>query len=311
METLDALSEFLKEHFHSEADGSTYEKISGYIANAINEGAVRRDMFGLNPVLLGLQTAKIIVEEIGLGRDAVFAVLLYSVVNNCRPDYAEIEKDFGPQVLKIIQGLQKVHELYEITPAIKTENFRNLLLTFAEDMRVVLIMIADRVNVMRQIRDTSNIEAQHKAAEEASYLYAPIAHKLGLYKLKSELEDLSLKYLEHDTYYMIKDNLNSTKKARDAYIQSFISPVERELEKFGLKFHVKGRTKSIHSIWQKMKKQQCGFDGIYDLFAIRIILDSPLEKEKMECWQAFSIVTNMYQSNPKRMRDWLSVPKNN
>ena len=165
---------------------------------------------------------------------------------------------------------------------------------------------------MRQIRDTDNEEARHRISEEASYLYAPLAHKLGLYKLKSELEDLSLKYLEHDAYYLIKEKLNATKKSRDAYIERFIGPIQQRLEEAGLKFHMKGRTKSIHSIWQKMKKQKCGFEGIYDLFAIRIIIDSPqLEKEKMLCWQAYSIVTDMYQPNPKRLRDWLSVPKSN
>jgi guanosine-3',5'-bis(diphosphate) 3'-diphosphatase len=148
-------------------------------------------------------------------------------------------------------------------------------------------------------------------SEEASYLYAPLAHKLGLYKLKSELEDLSLKYLEHDAYYAIKDSLNATKAARDAYIKSFIDPIEAKLKAAGLSFHMKGRTKSIHSIWQKMKKQHCKFEGIYDLFAIRIILDAPLEKEKMQCWQVYSIITDMYQPNPKRLRDWLSVPKSN
>ena len=172
-------------------------------------------------------------------------------------------------------------------------------------------MIADRVNIMRQIRDTDAVEAKLKVSEEASYLYAPLAHKLGLYKLKSELEDLSLKYLEHDAYYAIKDALNATKSSRDAYIKRFIDPIEAKLKAAGLSFHMKGRTKSIHSIWQKMKKQHCKFEGIYDLFAIRIILDAPLEKEKMQCWQVYSIITDMYQPNPKRLRDWLSVPKSN
>ena len=176
---------------------------------------------------------------------------------------------------------------------------------------MVLIMIADRVNLMRQIRDTQNTEAKTRAAEEASYLYAPLAHKLGLYKLKSELEDLSLKYLEHDAYYMIKENLNATKRSRDAYIEKFIAPLGEKLAGMGIKCHIKGRTKSIHSIWQKMKKQKCGFNGIYDLFAIRIIIDSPLSEEKMQCWQAYSLITDMYQPNPKRLRDWLSVPKSN
>ena len=148
-------------------------------------------------------------------------------------------------------------------------------------------------------------------SEEASYLYAPLAHKLGLYKLKSELEDLSLKYLEHDAYYHIKEKLNATKKSRDAYIERFIGPINERLTAAGLKYHMKGRTKSIHSIWQKMKKQKCAFEGVYDLFAIRIIIDCPIEKEKMQCWQVYSIITDMYQPNPKRLRDWLSVPKSN
>ena len=191
------------------------------------------------------------------------------------------------------------------------ENFRNLLLSFAEDMRVILIIIADRVNLMRQIKETPNIEARTQVANEAAYLYAPLAHKLGLYKLKSELEDLSLKYTEHDVYYHIKDKLNETKASRDKYIAAFIEPIQHKLEEAGLKFHMKGRTKSIHSIYQKMKKQKCPFEGVYDLFAIRIILDSPVDKEKQECWQVYSIVTDMYMPNPKRLRDWLSVPKSN
>jgi GTP pyrophosphokinase len=166
---------------------------------------------------------------------------------------------------------------------------------------------------MRQIRDVSSSVNREKMeiSQEAAYLYAPLAHKLGLYKLKSELEDLSLKYPEHDAYYHIKEKLSATKQSRDAYIQRFIQPVSQRLTEAGLKFHIKGRTKSIHSIWQKMKKQKCAFEGVYDLFAIRIIIDTPLEKEKMHCWQAFAIVTSMYQPNPKRLRDWLSVPKTN
>ena len=172
-------------------------------------------------------------------------------------------------------------------------------------------MIADRVNLMRQIKDPENEEARQQVSNEAAYLYAPLAHKLGLYKLKSELEDLSLKYTEHDVYYHIKDKLNATKASRDKYIAAFIEPIQKKLEQAGLKFHMKGRTKSIHSIYQKMKKQKCPFEGVYDLFAIRIIIDSPIEKEKQECWQVYSIVTDMYMPNPKRLRDWLSVPKSN
>ena len=178
-------------------------------------------------------------------------------------------------------------------------------------MRVILIMIADRVNLMRQIKDSPNDEARQQVSTEAAYLYAPLAHKLGLYKLKSELEDLSLKYTEKEIYYHIKEKLNETKASRDRYIAAFIQPIQKKLEEVGLKFHMKGRTKSIHSIYQKMKKQKCPFEGVYDLFAIRIILDSEFEKEKQECWQVFSIVSDMYMPNPKRLRDWLSVPKSN
>ncbi len=270
-----------------------------------------RDVFGLNPVLQAFQTARLIVEETGLKRDAVLAVLLNPCVECGIITLEETEQEFGTAVFRILHGLQRIKELYQKNPVIETENFRNLLLSFAEDMRVILIMIADRVNLMRQIRDTENTELQHKVSREAIYLYAPLAHKLGLYKLKSELEDLSLKYLEHDAYYHIKDKLNETKAKRDAYIADFIQPVKEKLQEAGLDFHIKGRTKSIHSIWQKMKKQQCDFEGVYDLFAIRIILDSPPDKEKMLCWQVYSIVTDMYQPNPKRLRDWLSVPKSN
>ena len=286
-------------------------KMASLIKASLKEGKLRRDVFGLNPLLLGFQTAELAVQEIGLKRDAVIATLLYGSVINGHVSNEQTGAMFGESVQMIIRGLVRIHELYSKSPVIESENFRNLLLSFAEDMRVILIMIADRVNLMRQIRDTENEEAKREVSQEASYLYAPLAHKLGLYKLKSELEDLSLKYLEHDAYYMIKDKLNATKLSRDAYIERFITPIQQKLESAGLKFHMKGRTKSIHSIWQKMKKQKCDFEGIFDLFAIRIILDSPLSKEKMQCWQVYSIVTDMYQPNPKRLRDWLSVPKSN
>ena len=277
----------------------------------ISDNKIKRDVFGLNPILLSFQTAELELAEIGMKRECVLAILLYNSIINGILTLEEVEKKFGHSVAQIIHGLVRIHELYQRTPIIESENFRNLLLSFAEDMRVILIMITDRVNLMRQIRDTPNKEAQSRVAEEASYLYAPLAHNLGLYKLKSELEDLSLKYLEHDAYYMIKDKLNATKRSRDAYIEKFIQPIDDKLKQMGIKCHIKGRTKSIHSIWQKMKKQQCGFEGIYDLFAIRIIIDSPIDQEKMLCWQTYSLITDMYQPNPKRLRDWLSVPKSN
>lgn len=287
------------------------EKIGSLLKKSVESGLSTKDVFGLNPLICALQTTEIAVDEIGLKRDSVIAILLYQSVLNGYLKIEDIKNDFGDTVAQIIHGLVKINELYSKNPVIESENFRNLLLSFAEDMRVILIMIADRVNLMRQIRDTENIEAKRDVSEEAAYLYAPLAHKLGLYHLKSELEDLSLKYLEHDAYYLIKEKLNATKKARDKYIESFIKPIETKLKEAGLVFHMKGRTKSIHSIWQKMNKQKCNFEGIYDLFAIRIIIDSPFEKEKMHCWQAYSIITDMYQPNPKRLRDWLSVPKSN
>ena len=307
----EALTKEIHEMLNDTLSGTDVERLRTHIHSEIEARHIERDRFGLNPVLKALMTAKVAVGDIGLRRDSLLAIMLYESVLRGHYDTTLARKDFGEGVATILQGLVRVQELYSKTPVVESENFRNLLLSFAEDMRVVLIMIADRVCLMRQIRDTPNKEAQHEVAEEASYFYAPLAHKLGLYQLKSELEDLSLKYLEHDAYYLIKEKLNATKRSRDAYIERFIGPVSKHLTEAGLKFHIKGRTKSIHSIWQKMKKQKCGVDGIYDLFAIRIILDSPLEKEKMQCWQAYSIVTDMYQPNPKRLRDWISVPKSN
>ena len=260
---------------------------------------------------MAAQTAEILSEEIGLKGDATEAVLLIPDIEAGNITIEEVEKSHGEPVARILHGLERIRQLYDKNPTVESENFRNLLLSLAEDMRVILIMIANRVNLMRQIRDTENLEAKLEVSQEAAYLYAPLAHKLGLYKLKSELEDLSLKYMEHDAYYHIREKLSATKAARDAYIDQFIKPVEEKVKAAGIKCHIKGRTKSIHSIWQKMKKQKCPFEGVYDLFAIRIIIDCPQEQEKMQCWQAYSIVTDMYQPNPKRLRDWLSVPKSN
>lgn len=304
---LDELKEKTRGYLHPDDQ----LKLRQQIMHALENNEVERDIFGLNPILNALKTALIANDEIGLKRDGIIAIMLYGSLLGKSENLDAIRKEYGEGVARIIYGINKVQSLYDKTPTIGSENFRNLLLSFAEDMRVILIMIASRVNLMRQIKNNKNAEAVRKTAEEANYLYAPLAHKLGLYKLKSELEDLSLKYLEHDAYYHIKDKLNETKSSRDAYIKQFIIPIKQKLEAQGLKFHMKGRTKSIHSIWQKMKKQKCPFEGVYDLFAIRIIIDSAPEKEKIECWQAYSIITDMYQPNPKRLRDWLSVPKSN
>lgn len=287
------------------------QRIQQVQQQAIQQQALQRGTFDLNPILFDLQTAIICVQEIGLNRASIISILLQDSVAHGTLPLQSIPDTFGTDVQHIIQGLIKVNELYDKNPSIETENFRDLLLSFAEDMRVIFIIIADRVNLMRQIKERGTEQERKRVATEASYLYAPLAHKLGLYLIKSELEDLSLKYLEHDAYYHIKDKLNETKRSRDLYIQHFIQPIQEKLTAAGLHFHVKGRTKSIHSIWQKMKKQKCPFEGVYDLFAIRVILDSPLEREKADCWQVYSIVTDMYKPNPKRLRDWLSVPKTN
>ncbi len=287
------------------------KKVKNQLIASIQSNRIRRDIFGLNPVIKDMQTAVIVAEEIGMRRASIIGVMLHDSVYYGVCTVEEVRQVYGEDVAGIIRGLIRVHELYTKSPTIESENFRNLLLSFAEDMRVILIMIADRVNIMRQIKGSENDEARRQVSAEAAYLYAPLAHKLGLYKLKSELEDLSLKYTEKEVYYHIKEKLNATKATRDRYIAAFIAPVRKKLEEAGLKFHIKGRTKSIHSIYQKMKKQKCPFEGVYDLFAIRVILDSAPDKEKLECWQAYSIVTDMYQPNPKRLRDWLSVPKSN
>ena len=286
-------------------------KVKEILEEAVKDGALQRGSFDLNPILFDLQTAIICAEEIGLNRASIISILLQDSVSRGSYPIERVGTEFGNDVEHIIRGLIKVNELYDKNPSIETENFRDLLLSFAEDMRVIFIIIADRVNLMRQIKERGTEQERKRVATEASYLYAPLAHKLGLYLIKSELEDLSLKYLEHDAYYHIKDKLNETKRSRDLYIQHFIQPIQEKLTAAGLHFHVKGRTKSIHSIWQKMKKQKCPFEGVYDLFAIRVILDSPLEREKADCWQVYSIVTDMYKPNPKRLRDWLSVPKTN
>ena len=289
------------------------QKLKNHLIKAAQYNGLQRNNFGMNPVIKDLQTAVIVAEEIGMKGSCLIGIMLHEIVKTHILSIDEVSVEYGEDVASIIKGLVKTNELYAKSPAIESENFRNLLLSFAEDMRVILIMIADRVNVMRQIKDTGNEEDRIKVANEAAYLYAPLAHKLGLYKLKSELEDLSLKYTQRDTYYFIKDKLNETKASRDKYIAAFIEPIKKKVTEAGLKFDIKGRTKSIHSIWNKIQKQKTPFEGIYDLFAIRIILDSEPDpaKEKQECWQVYSIVTDMYQPNPKRLRDWLSIPKSN
>ena len=287
------------------------EKVKKHLKNHFNTNGYEKDIYGLNPFIRNIHTALIVVDEIGLKRSAVLAILLSRLVTCGSCTISEIEKDFGTDVTIIIRGLLKTHELYAKNAVIDSENFRTLLISFAEDVRVILILIADRLYLMNIAKSISNDEHLLQIAAEASYLYAPLSHKLGLYKIKSELEDLALKFQNREAYDFIKTKLNETKRSRDQYIAEFIAPIEAKLKALGLNFDIKGRTKSIYSIYNKLLKQKIDFEKIYDLFAIRIILDTPLEKEKAECWQAYSFVTDMYQPNPKRMKDWLSVPKSN
>ena len=263
-----------------------------------------------HPIIKIFRTMIIVQKEIGLGQTALLSILLYKAVNKGIISIEKIEELFDKNVSTIIIGLNKVYELYNRNAVIESENFRKLLLSFAENLQVILIILAERLDTMRFLSEYSILQ-QEKIAYEASYLYAPLAHRIGLYGIKTELEDLALKYTAKDTYKEIAKKLNETKRSRDQYIVEFIEPVKKRIKDAGFNFEIKGRTKSIYSIWNKIKKQNTTFENIYDLFAIRIIIDCPFEQEKSECWQVYSIITDMYTPNPKRLRDWLSIPKLN
>lgn len=257
-----------------------------------------------------LAVAQIAVEEIGLGTTSIIASLLHDVVEDTDVEIEDIERDFGPKVAKIIDGLTKISGVFDHGSSQQAENFRKMILTLSDDVRVILIKLADRLHNMRTL-DSMPREKQLKIASETIYLYAPLAHRLGLYAIKTELEDLYLKYTDTDTYKYIAERIKQTKAARDKFIKDFIAPIQKELERAGLQFVVKGRPKSIFSIWNKMKKQNIPFEEVYDLFAIRIIVDTSLESEKTACWKVYSIVTDFYKPNPDRLRDWISTPKAN
>lgn len=264
----------------------------------------------LNSLENKLRVVRIMLTEIGLGKTSVLSVLFQDVVNANQLSIPDIEKQFNTPVAVVISGMQRVSDLYKKNTSLETENFRMLFLTFAEDVRVILIIIAGQLNLMRNLQHYPEEERQN-IARECSFLYAPLAHRMGLYAIKTELEDLSLKFTNRDIYSEIAKKLNETKKSREKYIHEFITPLKEKLEHIGADFTIKGRTKSIHSIYNKIKKQNTTFENIYDLFAIRIVFDLPFEREKAVCWQAYSIVADMYQPNPKRLRDWLSIPKSN
>ncbi len=266
-----------------------------------------RDGFGFHPLLRGIATATALCREVSADKNMVMAIMFSRLL----PPDSPVLSSIDPDVKSLMAGLEKVQTLYRKHTALANENFRNLMLTFAQDIRVIIIMIIDRLCLMRAINHHPDEARVQQIARESAYLYAQLAHRLGLYKVKGELEDMSLKYTNREMFTRIAHKLNETKRERDAYMKSFIGPVKKALEDQGLKFEIKGRTKSIYSIWNKMVKQRIDVNGIYDLFAIRIILDVERIKERAECWLAFSIITDMYQPNPARMKDWLSVPKSN
>lgn len=301
----------LLSHLYSFLEKSDVSKMKNLMKRVVALDCYGRDKNGINGLLRNIDTALIASVEIGLKRTSVLALLLYRPVFKKIITLEEVKETFDSDVSLMISRLLKTSDLYARNTAVDSENFHKLLFSFAEDVRVILIMIADRLCLMRLGKQIKCDEDRIRLATEVSYLYAPLAHRLGLYKIKSELEDLSLKYLDRKQYDFIKQKLNETKRSRDAYIAEFIAPIKERLENAGLHFDIKGRTKSIHSINNKLKKNKVPFEGIYDLFAIRIILDTPLEKERSECWQVYSIITDMYQPNPKRMRDWISIPKIN
>ncbi len=302
----------LRKSIEGKVPSTVYRFIKKRLEGAAVNGKITRDTLGMNPIVTDLQTALLVGQEIGFQQDIITSILLNRCITTGTATIEECKNIFGDNVAKILSNLAQINALYAKSPTIESENFRNLLLSFANDMRVILIMISRRLVMLRNLRDSDDEEARKIVAREASKLYIPLAHKLGFYKLKSEMEDLSLRYTESETYATLSRKLEETAASREDYIASFIKPIEKQLKmQPHIKFRIKGRTKSINSIWQKMKKQQRPFEQIYDLFAIRIIIDSEPQNEKSECWQVYSIIADMYTPNPHRLRDWLSVPKSN
>ena len=288
-----------------------WRRLKGLLREGIEKGAYGTDSHGIPMLERCIRTGIVIIEKTGLKKASLLTALFDPMVQQGLIASEQFQQQFGQDAAQLIQGMCRVKDLYSKHDSIADENFRKLLVSFAEDVRVIICLIADRYVLMQMLANTADTDYRLHVTEECRLLYIPMAHRLGLYAIKSEMEDMVVKYEHRDIYDDIARQLNETKRAREAYIKSFIEPVKQHLEEAGLKFTIKGRTKSISSIWNKMKAQNTTLDHIYDLFAIRIILDSPAEKEKAQCWQVYSIVTDMYQPNPKRLRDWLSVPKSN
>ena len=288
-----------------------WSRLKGLLRDGIEKGCYGVDQHGISTLERCIRTGIVIVEKTGLRKASLLTALFDPMVQKGLIAPEQFQREFGEDTYRLMQGMCRVKELYTRHDSIADENFRKLLVSFAEDVRVIICLIADRYVLMQMLNDTTETDYRLHVTGEARLLYIPMAHRLGLYAIKSEMEDMTVKYEHRDVYDSIARQLNETKSAREAYIKAFIGPVRQRLEEAGLKFTIKGRTKSISSIWNKMKVQNTTLDHIYDLFAIRIILDSPADKEKAQCWQVYSIVTDMYQPNPKRLRDWLSVPKSN
>ncbi|WP_430973557.1 RelA/SpoT family protein [Sunxiuqinia rutila] len=260
-----------------------------------------------------LEVAQVVAQEVGLGTSSIIAGMLHNLTYEKiedRPGISDIEALFGPVVSGILEGMAKINALGTDTVDLHSENYRKLMLALAGDVRVILVKIADRLHVMRHL-SSYTLEAQHKIAMETAHLYAPLAHRLGLYYVNSELLDLCLKHTNPESYQYVADRLDESKEERKVFVAEFVKPIEAKLKARGFRFEMKARTKAINSIWKKMQNKKVSFDEVYDLFAIRVILESELEMEKSDCWQVYSIVTDEYQSNPERMRDWITVPKSN
>ena len=307
-----ALARGLVRRFYGKLSREDIGRLRQELSEAAASGGLRPSRFGINPVLLALRTATELCTALSPDSAMVTALLVAPIyAGNEAPEAASLSARWGDDVARLVSGLRKVSSIYAHAATVQSDNFRKLLLTFAEDIRVIILMIVDRLVLMRAVNHHPDEKAVKELAHEANYLYAPLAHRLGLYGIKSQLEDMALKYGNREIFSTIARQLNETKAKRDKFIEAFIAPIRKRLQAEGLDFEIKGRTKSISSIWNKVKKQHNSVEEIFDLFAIRIVLDVPRDREKSACWLVYSIVTDMYLPNPDRLKDWISIPKSN
>ena len=308
---INKLTKELRAILDSKFSGEEIKKFDSFTSDKFRHSSIVHDSKGLSIAITTLSNVILFANAVEADKNILIAIGLYPLLTEGIIDILTIHKEWGDDIAGLLTGLESVDRFSNKNNIVNQENFRGLLLSLADDIRVIIIMIVRNLALMRLINNHPDDEWVRNVAFEANFLYAQLAHRLGLYKIKSELEDLSLKYTNREIYTQIAKKLNATKRERDAYIKAFIDPVKAKLEKAGLHFEIKGRTKSISSIWNKMKKQKVDLQGIYDLFAIRVIIDTPIEKEKSDCWLAYSILADMYTANPARMRDWITIPKSN